>query len=338
MDRFWAFSSAIEAGYHDDLPYHNRVHAADVLHTISCFVQLPEVSRVVSDLDLLSILVAAAIHDYDHPGFVFFPILFLINTQDPRAILYNDKAILENHHLASSFALLRKPELNFAAGLSKVDFKAFRELVIEMVLATDLSQHLPIISIFKNRVIQGNMDPDASREDRVLLFKMMMKCSDVSNPTKEWSLYEVWYKRILDEFFRQGDIERRLGLDVSPFMDRDKVNIPSCQLGFVDFVVMPLYTAFNLFAPVPAIMQSLANNRDVWSERVKFGQSTTNLPAPPTVPTATAASAAAIHTSGPIHASLHSMPRGSTLSPAVSCKSPSASQGASGQVGSNDSG
>lgn len=71
--------------------------------------------------------------DYDHPG---FNNNFLINTYDARAILYNDKSVLENHHLASSFAVLNKPEFNFFTSLSKTDFKSFRDTVVDMVLAT----------------------------------------------------------------------------------------------------------------------------------------------------------------------------------------------------------
>ncbi|ORZ38093.1 hypothetical protein BCR44DRAFT_141090 [Catenaria anguillulae PL171] len=285
VDKFMSFVMAIESGYHSDLPYHNRIHATDVLHSIACFTQLPEVVKTLSDLDLMGIFVSAAIHDYDHPG---FNNLFLINTQDPKAILYNDKAVLENHHLASAFTILRKTENNFVSHLSKSDYKALREIVIEMVLATDLAQHLPIISMFKNRATQGNLDPENNREDRTLLFKMMMKCSDVGNPTKEWSIYEVWQKRIIDEFFRQGDTERRMGLDVSPFMDREKVNVASSQLGFIDFVVSPLFNAFNMYAPITPIMQTLATNREIWAERVKSSQ-----PAPAAAPAPAPATASA---------------------------------------------
>ncbi|KAI9189613.1 hypothetical protein H9P43_001046 [Blastocladiella emersonii ATCC 22665] len=265
-NRFWSFAVTIENGYHSDLPYHNRLHAADVLHSISVFTQLPEISKVLGDVELMAIFVAAAIHDYDHPG---FNNLFLINTQDPRSILYNDRAVLENHHLASSFNILRRPECNFLEGLPKSDFKNFREIVIEMVLATDLAQHLPIISLFKNRATQGTLDPETNREDRVTLFKMMMKCADVGNPTKHWSLYEKWYKLIIAEFFRQGDTERKMGLDVSPFMDREKVNLASSQLGFIDYVVSPLFTAFNSYTAVQPILATLATNREIWAEKAK---------------------------------------------------------------------
>lgn len=62
--------------------------------------------------------------------------MFLIATQDSKATLYNDKSVLENHHVASSFLVMNDPENNFLGALSKSDFKVFRDTVIDVVLAT----------------------------------------------------------------------------------------------------------------------------------------------------------------------------------------------------------
>lgn len=272
-DKFLNFITAIEAGYMD-LPYHNRIHAADVLHAISHFISIPNIAKIISEVDLVAIYVAAAIHDYQHPGFTNN---FLITTGDSRAILYNDKAVLENHHLAASFAVLRKPENNFLTHLTKSEYKLFRETVIEMVLATDLSQHLPLLTLFKNRLQnQSAFNPEELREDRILLWRMLMKLADVSNPTKQWALYEKWYQMIIDEFLRQGDEERKLRLDISPFMDRDKLNIPSSQIGFIDFVVNPLFEAFDRYIAIPSIMDTLRTNRNIWVQK-KQEQTCSNL-------------------------------------------------------------
>ena len=39
----------------------------------------------------------------------------------------------------------------------------------------------------------------------------------------------------------QSDLEKREGLPVSPFMDRDKVNKNSSQVNFIRFVLLPLF-------------------------------------------------------------------------------------------------
>lgn len=53
---------------------------------------------------------------------------------------------------------------------------------------------------------------------------MKLLMIDVSNPSKKMVLYEKWTERILQEFFRQGDLEKTNNLPVSPFFDRSNVN------------------------------------------------------------------------------------------------------------------
>ncbi|KAI8893380.1 hypothetical protein BC833DRAFT_531834 [Globomyces pollinis-pini] len=215
---------------------------------------------------------AAIIHDHDHPG---VNNNFLIVTGDPKAVLYNDKSVLENHHSASSFLILAKPENNFLAHLTKQEFKSIREIVVDLVLATgilktvlnflDLTQHFTLLSMFKSKTANiDTFDPDEVREDRMLLFKIMIKCSDVSNPTKDMSIYKPWVKLIMQEFMMQGDLEKQLGIPVSPYMDRDNVNVPNCQVGFIDFVVQPLFGALDTYQPLPQIISRLAKNREYW--------------------------------------------------------------------------
>eukprot|EP00842_Homolaphlyctis_polyrhiza_P004631 jgi/Hompol1/5169/HPOL_004197-RA len=263
IDKFRNFVRKIASGYHADLPYHNAVHATDVLHCMSFLANNEKIKQVHNEVELFSMYIAAMIHDHDHPGFTNN---FMVNTYDPKAMLYNDKSVLENHHLASSFSVLNQAENNFLSHLSRSDFKAIREIVIDLVLATDLTQHFTLLSMFKAKVASSEtFDPDV-REDRMLLYKIMIKCSDVSNPSKEMSLYEPWCRLISSEFYRQGDMEKKLGLPVSPYMDRDNVNVPSSQIGFIDYVVMPLFEALDKYQPIPSILSRLQRNREHWAQ------------------------------------------------------------------------
>ena len=49
---------------------------------------------------------AASCHDLDHPG---FNNIYMIEKRDIIAVRYNDLSVLENHHVASSFAILSEP-------------------------------------------------------------------------------------------------------------------------------------------------------------------------------------------------------------------------------------
>ncbi|NWR82217.1 PDE4D phosphodiesterase, partial [Centropus unirufus] len=71
---------------------------------------------VFTDLEVLAALFAAAIHDVDHPG---VSNQFLINTNSELALLYNDEAVLENHHLAVGFKLLQEDNCDIFQSLGR---------------------------------------------------------------------------------------------------------------------------------------------------------------------------------------------------------------------------
>ena len=57
----------------------------------------------MTDLDVFTSLISGAAHDMDHPG---SNNVFETKTRSKLALLYNDNAVLENHHTASFFFLL----------------------------------------------------------------------------------------------------------------------------------------------------------------------------------------------------------------------------------------
>ena len=211
-------------------------------------------------MEILSIYFAAAVHDYDHPG---VNNNFLISTQDPRALLYNDRSVLENHHCSSAFKVLRKPNNNFLYTLDNASFKIVRTHVVEMILATDLALHFDLLAKFKQKVIaSGNFDPMNNSGDKSILMQVLMKCADVSNPTKEWSLYNEWINRITAEFHQQGDLEKEMGLEVSPFMNRENSsNGSNAQKGFIEFIVYPLFEALEYWTPISMFKHHLDSHR-----------------------------------------------------------------------------
>ena len=62
--------------------------------------------NLLSEFDMVASLIAAIIHDVDHPGRTN---AFLCNSRHELALLYNDTAVLENHHVAKTFKLTLDP-------------------------------------------------------------------------------------------------------------------------------------------------------------------------------------------------------------------------------------
>ena len=100
--------------------------------------------------------------------------------------------------------------------------------------------------------------------DRIQVLQNMVHCADLSNPTKPLELYNNWVDRIMEEFFQQGDRERESGLDISPMCDRYNATIEKSQVGFIDYIVHPLWETWaDLVHPdAQEILDALENNRD----------------------------------------------------------------------------
>eukprot|EP01104_Vermistella_antarctica_P002740 TRINITY_DN12957_c0_g1_i1.p1 TRINITY_DN12957_c0_g1~~TRINITY_DN12957_c0_g1_i1.p1 ORF type:complete len:714 (-),score=188.19 TRINITY_DN12957_c0_g1_i1:160-2301(-) len=230
----------IEKGYHHDNPYHNNIHASDVTQTMAFFIGRCGLLSILSDHDVLACVIAAIIHDYDHPG---FNNAFLVNTDHEYAIRYNDRSVLESHHCAAAFSVLRDEENYFLSELSSEVYREVRETVIQLVMATDFSRHFDLVGQLQSRKAAGGLDADKV-EDRRLISLIALKCADVSHTSKPVDLHKNWTTRVTEEFFHQGDEEKRLGLKVSANFDRDSTNIAKSQVGFIKFLVLPLFQAF----------------------------------------------------------------------------------------------
>lgn len=63
--------------------------------------------------------------------------------------------------------------------------------------------------------------PLSSSGDVVLFLQMIIKCADLSNVIKPFFLSKRWSALLCLEWFRQGDIEKELGMNISKFMDRE---------------------------------------------------------------------------------------------------------------------
>ncbi|XP_042342230.1 cGMP-inhibited 3',5'-cyclic phosphodiesterase A-like [Plectropomus leopardus] len=314
VKEFMNYFHALENGYRV-IPYHNRIHATDVLHAVWYLTTQPvpglptlltengihadsengitpgatsflvsKMNSVLEDgygslaglipgLELMALYVAAAMHDYDHPGRTN---AFLVATSAPQALLYNDRSVLENHHAASAWNLfMSQPEYNFLSNLEHVEFKRFRFLVIEAILATDLKKHFDFLAEFNAKVgDDGVSGIDWTNEnDRLLVCQMCIKLADVNGPLKCKELHLQWTEGIVNEFYEQGDEEASLGLPISPFMDRSAPQLAKLQESFITHIVGPLCSSYNSAALMPGCWVDLPEG-EAESEETKEGRDT----------------------------------------------------------------
>ncbi|POM72286.1 3'5'-cyclic nucleotide phosphodiesterase domain containing hypothetical protein [Phytophthora palmivora] len=156
-----------------------------------------------------------------------------------------------------------------------------RNLITDMVLATDNSVHSAYLGKLENLVLRATeegwkVDPD---DDRLVL-QMALHAADVSNPTKSLRTYLIWAERIKQEFYQQGDKERELMLPVSVGYDREQpIPLEKMQAGFIIGIVRPLFLSLSLLptARLGHCMAQLDANLTHWQNEINRNQS----PSPP---------------------------------------------------------
>ncbi|KAJ8277452.1 hypothetical protein GJAV_G00075310 [Gymnothorax javanicus] len=278
-DTFITFMMTLEDHYHGDVAYHNNIHAADVVQSTHVLLSTPALEAVFTDLEILAALFASAIHDVDHPG---VSNQFLINTNSELALMYNDVSVLENHHLAVGFKLLQEENCDIFQNLGKKQRQSLRKMVIDMVLATDMSKHMNLLADLKTMVETKKVTSLGvllldNYSDRIQVLQNMVHCADLSNPTKPLELYRQWTDRIMGEFFTQGDRERDKGMEISPMCDKHNASIEKTQVGFIDYIVHPLWETWaDLVHPdAQEILDTLEDNREWYQSMIPHSPSPT---------------------------------------------------------------
>uniref|UniRef100_A0A8C3X6F0 Phosphodiesterase n=1 Tax=Cyanoderma ruficeps TaxID=181631 RepID=A0A8C3X6F0_9PASS len=267
-----AWLQVIEANYHSSNSYHNSTHAADVLHATAFFLGKERVKGSLDHLDEVAALIAATIHDVDHPGRTNS---FLCNAGSELAVLYNDTAVLESHHTALAFQLTTKDsKYNIFKNIDRNRYRTLRQAIIDMVLATEMTKHFEHVNKFVNSInkpMSEGSDTECTAniknfpDNQTLIKRMMIKCADVANPCRPLELCIEWAGRISEEYFAQTDEEKRQGLPVvMPVFDRNTCSIPKSQISFIDYFITDMFDAWDAFAHLPVLMQHLANNYKHW--------------------------------------------------------------------------
>uniref|UniRef100_A0A3Q2QSS4 Phosphodiesterase n=1 Tax=Fundulus heteroclitus TaxID=8078 RepID=A0A3Q2QSS4_FUNHE len=238
-DTFLTFMMTLEDHYHADVAYHNNIHAADVVQSTHVLLSTPALEAVFTDLEIMAALFASAIHDVDHPGVTN---QFLINTISITNI---------EHHL--------------------------------QVLATDMSKHMNFLADMKTMVETKKVTSLGvllldNYSDRIQVLQNMVHCADLSNPTKPLELYRKWTDRIMVEFFTQGDRERDKGMEISPMCDKHNASIEKSQVGFIDYIVHPLWETWaDLVHPdAQDILDTLEDNREWYQSMIPRSPSPTS--------------------------------------------------------------
>ncbi|KND02075.1 uncharacterized protein SPPG_02578 [Spizellomyces punctatus DAOM BR117] len=256
------FLQAVKDGYNAN-PFHNFRHCFCVTQMMYGILHTTKVVEKLTPADKLILLAACVGHDLDHPG---FNNAYQVNARTDLAIIYNDVSPLEMHHCAVLFTILKHPDTNIMSNIPDSTYRDIRKGIIRGILATDMAKHADLLSQMKKYADEGFKYSDA--EQKSCLLQMIIKCADVSNEVRPPDVAEPWVDCLLEEFFEQADHEKAAGLPFAPFMDREKVTKAGAQVGFIGFVLIPLYELMarvldNMDPIITPVKQALAYYKEL---------------------------------------------------------------------------
>jgi len=274
----WAFLHQVESQYLGNA-FHNFSHAIDVEYTVARYMDLISAYQFIPETTSFCLLLGAIAHDLGHLGVTN---QYLVETANELAVRYNDRSPLENMHCSTLFQIVSNPDTNVFAQVDKDSYKEMRKNIIEVILHTDVTKHNDMI---KDIGMLYQMNSDAfdtcqpqeaitSPSTVLLMCNMLLHGADVSNPIKPWELCRRWACLCMEEFFAQGDLEKAASIPVQMLNDRDKVNRPNAQIGFIEFFIVPLASGMvQLFPQLGGLAEQLGENiqnwSEVWQEEVK---------------------------------------------------------------------
>ena len=247
--------------YHK-VPYHNWIHAVDVTQYVAYEARTAKLPEIYSKFDLFGLLVAAVCHDAGHDG---FNNIYNVKAETPLGILFKDQSVMETHHCTVAISILTRDECNLFHSLSESEVKSMWNLVIKLILATDMAFHFKLVKSASEMCDAGPFNIN-NLDMRLLGLQLILKVADISIVSRPFMIADKWCDVLNEEFFRQGDHEKAQGFGLtSPLNDREHPDKPKSQIGFYNFICIPLYSVITRFFPqLDVNLNSVKSNLEVW--------------------------------------------------------------------------
>jgi 3',5'-cyclic-nucleotide phosphodiesterase len=216
--------------------------------------------------ELFTIVVAAICHDTNHQG---FNNIYNIKAETPLGILFKDTSVMEMHHITQSIPVINMDKVSLFHSFKHAEVKQVWALFIKIILSTDMAKHFELVKKAQAAVDEGTFDM-SNDEYRLLGLQLIMKVSDISNVSRPFEIADKWCDILNEEFFHQGDLEKQSGIGLtSPLNDRETSNKPKSQIGFYNFICLPLYTVVaRLYTPLQVQVDQVKANLERWKALV----------------------------------------------------------------------
>jgi 3',5'-cyclic-nucleotide phosphodiesterase len=267
-EQFFIFIWEISSRY-TTTPYHNWTHACDVTQCIVFMLYTARLGEAYQAWELFTLITASICHDTNHRG---YNNVYNVKTETPLGILFKDQSVMEMHHITQSMPVINMEKVALFHSFDELAVKKVWTLFIKLILATDMAKHFELVKKAQTAVDEGSFDM-ANDEFRLLGLQLIIKIGDISNACRPFEIADRWCDLMNLEFFRQGDLEKQTGIGLtSPLNDRETANKPKSQIGYYNFICLPLYTVVaKLYPPLQVQVEQVKANLDSWKARLPAG-------------------------------------------------------------------
>ena len=219
---------------------------------VTCILTSSNITTWLSAEEVTYSFIAAVCHDLDHPG---NSNLLEKNSRTAIAEKFTISP-LENHH--RELACDRDgvlDEFHILANVDHASKQIIKDGVASLILATDMAKHADKTGKLRKLLDGGVEAVRGVRTDagaKCLVLQNVMKCADISNQARVKVAADFWNAAIYEEFYAEGDRDRREGRKVNPLHDRFTNVVPKSSVGFGNFVVLPMFALIRDFLTLAA--------------------------------------------------------------------------------------
>ncbi|KAF8889577.1 hypothetical protein BD779DRAFT_1519912 [Infundibulicybe gibba] len=285
MDHLSPFIHHLRQIYRWENSYHNFEHALDVLQASHSYLRsagmVPPLSILLEPhrkwkpekafdsgpimtclglQELFVVYIAAIGHDVGHPGFTN---VFMKNAQTPLSVVFDGRSALEQMHCQLLLRVMRHHGLGPLLDNPSDGFH-FRKLLWETVLATDMSVHANFMTRFELAITEK---PSLANR-QILICQAILKCADISNPSRPYSVSQHWASALMSEWTSQASLERHLDLPTTVQPTDDPLSEAKSQVFFINMFAKPLLELTTEAVPEMRVYtQQCASNLELWAAR-----------------------------------------------------------------------
>jgi len=254
------------AAMYPDYPFHNFEHASHVALSVQKLLSrivAPEVAPSDQDADAateagedlheytygmtsdpllhFALVLAALIHDVDHPGVPNSTLVTLVMEQTSLVAVYKNKSIAEQNSVDLAWALLMDDafvDLRKVVYTTEEESTRIRQLIVNSVMATDIMdkelgafRKVRWDKTFSQGPADTNCDGFAFRRKATIVLEHLIQASDVAHTMQHWHVYIKWNERLFEELYK-AYLDGRADTDPS-------ISWYQGEMGFFDFPLCP---------------------------------------------------------------------------------------------------